>query len=89
MYTEHQGTDVQCSPISATCQCPSMLPVSAHQCHLPVPHQCHISVLPVHINATYRCPSDLPISAANQCHHSVPVGAAYQCPSVPSISAIS
>ncbi|CAI9614150.1 unnamed protein product, partial [Staurois parvus] len=31
----------QCSsvpvPISATCQCPSVPPTSAHQCHLSVP----------------------------------------------------
>ncbi|CAI9573457.1 unnamed protein product [Staurois parvus] len=41
--------------ISATCQCPSVPAVIAHQCHVPVPisatsllhtsaHQCHISV---------------------------------------------
>ncbi|CAI9605853.1 unnamed protein product [Staurois parvus] len=51
MYTDHQGTDQcpddQCSPISATCQCTLMSPVSVHQCHLSVPinaQQCHISV---------------------------------------------
>ncbi|CAI9586534.1 unnamed protein product, partial [Staurois parvus] len=47
IYTDHQGTDDQCahqcSPINASCQCPSV----PHQCHLSVPtsaHQCHISV---------------------------------------------
>ncbi|CAI9580059.1 unnamed protein product [Staurois parvus] len=51
MYTDHQGS----SPSSATCQCPSVPAVNAHQCHVPVPisatsmphisaHQCHISV---------------------------------------------
>ncbi|CAI9624772.1 unnamed protein product, partial [Staurois parvus] len=35
-------------PFSAACQCPSVMPVNAHQCHLPVPpisvHQCSLSV---------------------------------------------
>ncbi|CAI9617636.1 unnamed protein product, partial [Staurois parvus] len=47
MYTDHQGPDDLCSPSSATCQCPSVPAVSAHPCHLPVPHQCHISVPPI------------------------------------------
>ncbi|CAI9591450.1 unnamed protein product, partial [Staurois parvus] len=65
-------TDDQCSPSSATCQCPSVPALSAHPCHLPAPHQCHISV---------------PISAAFQCHLSMPVRATYQCcQSVPPIS---
>ncbi|CAI9541865.1 unnamed protein product, partial [Staurois parvus] len=76
-------TDDQCSPSSATCQCPSVPALSAHPCHLPVP--------PVHINATYQCPSELPfivthqcqsvpsICAAYQCHLSVCISAAYQC----------
>ncbi|CAI9615072.1 unnamed protein product, partial [Staurois parvus] len=30
--------------MSAAFQCPSMMPVNARQCHLPVPpHQCHLS----------------------------------------------
>ncbi|CAI9604265.1 unnamed protein product, partial [Staurois parvus] len=47
LITEHQGTDDQCSPSSATCQCPSVPHASAHQCHISVhtsAHQCHISV---------------------------------------------
>ncbi|CAI9608702.1 unnamed protein product [Staurois parvus] len=43
--------------ISATCQCPSLPAISAHPCHLPVPHQCHISVP----------------TSAHQCHISVPI----------------
>ncbi|CAI9562688.1 unnamed protein product, partial [Staurois parvus] len=44
-------------PISATCQCPSLLHISAaslvppHQCPPVPPHQCHL------ISAAYRCPS--------------------------------
>ncbi|CAI9548468.1 unnamed protein product [Staurois parvus] len=80
MYTDHQGTDDQCSPpssaINATCYCLSMPPGSAHQCH---------------INATYQCPYELPFSASYQCHQcrlSVPVSASYQCHlSVPYMSA--
>ncbi|CAI9594462.1 unnamed protein product [Staurois parvus] len=70
MYTDHQGTDDQCSPssatsvhqcqlsvlIHATCQCPSV----PHQCHISVPtiaHQCHISVP----------------TSAHPCHISVPI----------------
>ncbi|CAI9548332.1 unnamed protein product, partial [Staurois parvus] len=84
IYTDHQGPDDQCSPISATCQCPSMPAVSAHQCHLPVaisastiPHisayQC--TSMP-HISAHLSCLSVPPINAT-QCHLSVPVSAAY------------
>ncbi|CAI9585258.1 unnamed protein product, partial [Staurois parvus] len=43
MYIDHQGTDDQCGPRSATCQCPSVPYVSAHQCLVPVPisaYQC-------------------------------------------------
>ncbi|CAI9611965.1 unnamed protein product, partial [Staurois parvus] len=53
---------------SATCQCPSVPPISASKCHL--------SVLP--ISTAYQCQSVPPISAS-QCHLSVPVSAAYQC----------
>ncbi|CAI9550299.1 unnamed protein product [Staurois parvus] len=48
LITDHQSTDDQCTLI---CVAPAMPPVSVHQfqlcahpCHLPVPHQCHISV---------------------------------------------
>ncbi|CAI9531921.1 unnamed protein product, partial [Staurois parvus] len=92
MCTDDQSVcpDDQCSPSSATCQCPSVPAISVHPCHLPVlisatsmPHQCHI-------NATYQCPSELPFSVtyqcqsvppinASQCHLSVlPISAAYQ-----------
>ncbi|CAI9573954.1 unnamed protein product [Staurois parvus] len=41
--------------MSTAFQCPSVMPVNAHQCHLPVPpHQCP-SVPP--IRAAYQCPS--------------------------------
>ncbi|CAI9535660.1 unnamed protein product, partial [Staurois parvus] len=77
MYTDHQGTDDQCSPSSATSQCPSVPYASAHLCHISV-----------HINATYQCPSELPFSVNHQCHLSVlPISATYQCQSVPPISA--
>ncbi|CAI9533348.1 unnamed protein product [Staurois parvus] len=76
MYTDHQGTDDQCSPISATCQSPSVPYVSAHQCLVPVPHisayQC--TSMP-HISAHLSCLSVSPISAS-QCRLSVRVSAA-------------
>ncbi|CAI9580867.1 unnamed protein product, partial [Staurois parvus] len=50
--------------ISAAFQCPLVIPVNAHQCHLSVAsHQCSLSV---------------PISAS-QCCLSVPISATYQC----------
>ncbi|CAI9601360.1 unnamed protein product, partial [Staurois parvus] len=64
MYTDHQ-----CSPSSATCQCPSMLPASGHQCHIHATYQC----LPVHINATYQCPSELSFSVTYQCQSVPPI----------------
>ncbi|CAI9581788.1 unnamed protein product, partial [Staurois parvus] len=65
----------QCSPSSATCQCPTMSAVSAHQCHLLVP----ISATSMpHISAHLSCLS-VPLISASQCHLSMPVGAAYQC----------
>ncbi|CAI9543056.1 unnamed protein product, partial [Staurois parvus] len=94
LITWDMGTDDQCGPRSATCQCPSMPPASAHQCLNNDTYQC----LPVHINATYQCPSDLPFSVtyqcqsvppinASQCHLSVlPISVTYQCQSVPPIS---
>ncbi|CAI9576634.1 unnamed protein product, partial [Staurois parvus] len=78
--------DDQCNPRSATCQCPLCQCSSVPRASA---HQCHISVLPVHINATYQCPSELPFSvthqcqsvppiSASQCHLSVRISAAYQ-----------
>ncbi|CAI9574678.1 unnamed protein product, partial [Staurois parvus] len=64
MYTDHQGSDYQCSPSSATCQCSLVPCASAHQCN---------------INATYQCPSELPFSATYQCQSVPPISAAYQC----------
>ncbi|CAI9591823.1 unnamed protein product [Staurois parvus] len=68
MYTDHQGTDDQCSPSSATCQCQCQLSVliSAYQC----------TSMP-HISAHLSCLSVLPISAS-QCHLSMPDSAS-QC----------
>ncbi|CAI9545280.1 unnamed protein product, partial [Staurois parvus] len=70
--------------ISATCQCPAVPAVSAHQCHVPVPISAtsmpHISAyhIPVHINATYQCSSELPFNVTHQCQ-SVPPINANQC----------
>ncbi|CAI9574315.1 unnamed protein product, partial [Staurois parvus] len=49
--------------ISASTQCSSMPPASAHQCH---------------INATYQCPSELPFSVIHQCQSVPPINAS-QC----------
>ncbi|CAI9609955.1 unnamed protein product, partial [Staurois parvus] len=93
---DHIALKIRCSPRSATCQCPSVPPVSAHQCHLSVliiaMCQCHINdtyqCIPVHINATYQCPSELPFNVTHQCQ-SVPPNSASQCRlSVPYISAM-
>ncbi|CAI9619364.1 unnamed protein product, partial [Staurois parvus] len=79
----YQCPDDQCSPISATCQCPAIPPVSAHQCPIPV-HQSmpHINAYQCtsmpHISAHQSCLS-VPGSAAYQCHLSVLISAAYQC----------
>ncbi|CAI9557534.1 unnamed protein product [Staurois parvus] len=79
--------------------CPiTVPPISAHQCHLPVPISAtsmpHISAYECtsmpHISAHLSCRSVPPISAANQCHRPVPhqchlsvsISAAYQCPSL-------
>ncbi|CAI9581230.1 unnamed protein product [Staurois parvus] len=45
---------------------PSVPPVSAHQCHQPVPINATYQCLPVHINATYQYSSELPFSANYQ-----------------------
>ncbi|CAI9596043.1 unnamed protein product, partial [Staurois parvus] len=51
--------------MSATFQCPSVLPVNVHQCHLPVPpHQCP-SVPPISV---YQCSLLVPITAASLAH---------------------
>ncbi|CAI9619493.1 unnamed protein product, partial [Staurois parvus] len=45
---------VPCPSVNV-CQCPPVMLVNAHQCHLPVlPHQCRLSVS---ISAAYQCPS--------------------------------
>ncbi|CAI9539562.1 unnamed protein product [Staurois parvus] len=49
--------------ISASCQCSSMPPASAHQCHINDTYQCQ-SVPPVNASQCYL--SELPISAAYQ-----------------------
>ncbi|CAI9560153.1 unnamed protein product, partial [Staurois parvus] len=53
--------------ISAAFQCPSVMPVNAHQCHLPVPpHQCP-TVPP---NSVHQCSLSVPITAASLEHTS-------------------
>ncbi|CAI9609468.1 unnamed protein product, partial [Staurois parvus] len=78
MYTDHQGTDDQCGPRSATCQC-SSVPCASATCQCPsVPHisayQC--TSMP-HISAHLSYLSMSPISAS-QCHLSMPISATYQ-----------
>ncbi|CAI9612106.1 unnamed protein product, partial [Staurois parvus] len=48
--------------ISATFQCPSVLPISAA-------YQCHLSVPPIsaYMSAAFQCPSVMPVNA-HQCH---------------------
>ncbi|CAI9540080.1 unnamed protein product, partial [Staurois parvus] len=76
LTADHQGTDDQCAliicvapaappVISASSQCSSMQPASAHQCQISVPHQCHI-------NAHLSCLSVSP-TTASQCHQVLPV----------------
>ncbi|CAI9548347.1 unnamed protein product [Staurois parvus] len=68
---------------SVACQCPSVPALSAHPYHLPVPHQCHISV-PIsatpmpHISAHLSCLL-VSLISVSQCHLSMPVSATYQC----------
>ncbi|CAI9608268.1 unnamed protein product [Staurois parvus] len=51
--------------MSAAFQCPSVMPVNAHQCHLPVPpHQCP-SVPPISV---HQCSLSMPITAALLAH---------------------
>ncbi|CAI9539560.1 unnamed protein product [Staurois parvus] len=79
--------------ISASCQCSSMPPASAHQCHINDTYQCQ-SVPPVNaISAAYQCHqchlSVQPISVIYECCLSVPISDACQFPSVPPTSASS
>ncbi|CAI9595613.1 unnamed protein product [Staurois parvus] len=61
-------------PVSATCQCPSVPAVSAHQCLMPVP----ISATSMpHISAHLSCLTLSPINAS-QCNQSMPISATYQ-----------
>ncbi|CAI9605881.1 unnamed protein product [Staurois parvus] len=51
--------------MSAAFQCPSVMPVNAHQCQLPVPpHQCP-SVPPISV---HQCSLSVPITAASLAH---------------------
>ncbi|CAI9562351.1 unnamed protein product [Staurois parvus] len=51
--------------MSAAFQCPSVMHVNAHQCHLPVPpHQCP-SVPPISV---HQCSLSVPITAASLAH---------------------
>ncbi|CAI9581770.1 unnamed protein product, partial [Staurois parvus] len=70
--------------ISASCQCSSMPPASAHQFHINATNQC----LPVHINVTYQCTSELPFSVTYQFPSVLPISASQCHLSVLSISAI-
>ncbi|CAI9589333.1 unnamed protein product, partial [Staurois parvus] len=73
MCTDHQGTDDQCALMINVA--PEVPPVSAHQCHVPVP----ISATSMpHISA-YQCTSMPHISAHLSCLSMSPVSATYQC----------
>ncbi|CAI9593258.1 unnamed protein product, partial [Staurois parvus] len=51
--------------MSAAIQCPSVMPINAHQCHLPVPpHQCP-SVPPISV---HQCSLSMPITTASLAH---------------------
>ncbi|CAI9537286.1 unnamed protein product [Staurois parvus] len=82
---EMPGTDDQCALMISVA--PEVPPVSAYQCHVPVPISAtsmpHISAYQCtsmpHISAHLSCLSMSPISAS-QCHLSVPpISAANQC----------
>ncbi|CAI9624329.1 unnamed protein product [Staurois parvus] len=70
MYTDYQGTDDQCALMISVA--PEVPPVSAHQCHMPVPISAtsmpHISAYQYtsmpHISAHLSCLSMSPISAS-------------------------
>ncbi|CAI9598679.1 unnamed protein product, partial [Staurois parvus] len=57
---------ISAMPVSAAYQCcRSVMPVNAHQCHLPVPpHQCP-SVPPISV---HHCSLSVPITAASLAH---------------------
>ncbi|CAI9574329.1 unnamed protein product, partial [Staurois parvus] len=57
---------------------PSVPPVIAHQCHIPVPINATYQCPSVHINATYQCPSELSFSAGYKCQSVLP-NSAHQC----------
>ncbi|CAI9540163.1 unnamed protein product, partial [Staurois parvus] len=68
-HSDHHGTDDQCNPRRATCQCLVSVPrASAYQYHVSVPtsaHQCCLSV-PC-ISAAFQYPSVMPVYS-HQCH---------------------
>ncbi|CAI9559866.1 unnamed protein product, partial [Staurois parvus] len=77
---DHVGTctlSIRCRlsvRISATCQCPSVLPIRAvYQCQSVLPisatYQCRLSV--PYVSAAFQCPSVMPVNA-HQCHLPVP-----------------
>ncbi|CAI9618227.1 unnamed protein product, partial [Staurois parvus] len=72
MYTDHHGTDDQCSLMISVA--PAVPPVSVHQCQL--------SVL---ISATCQCPS-VPHISAYQCTSMQHISAHLSCLSVSLIS---
>ncbi|CAI9558960.1 unnamed protein product, partial [Staurois parvus] len=65
MYTDHQSTDNQCSPSSATCQCPSMPPASATS----MPPASAYRSVPSSATRKFRppVPSSAPTSSAHLC----------------------
>ncbi|CAI9590131.1 unnamed protein product, partial [Staurois parvus] len=54
-----------CSPSSATCQCPSVPPISVNQCHLSIP-----------VSAIYQCCQSVSPNSASQCRLTVPASVA-------------
>ncbi|CAI9603510.1 unnamed protein product [Staurois parvus] len=54
------------------CQCPSVPPISASQCHLLMS-----------ISATYQCCQSVPVSVAYQCTSVPPISASQCCLTVP------
>ncbi|CAI9600522.1 unnamed protein product, partial [Staurois parvus] len=76
LITDHQGTDDQCGPRSATCQC-SSVPVSISATSMPHISAYQCTSMP-HSSAHLSCLSMSPISAS-QCHLSMPISNTYQC----------
>ncbi|CAI9570630.1 unnamed protein product, partial [Staurois parvus] len=54
-------------PVSAMYQCTSVMPVNAHQCHLPVPPHACPSVPPIRV---HQCSLSVPITAPSLAHNS-------------------